>query len=165
VQLSAYADLGSAVWDVSVDGRWLGAGPGEHRVVDFTPFDAGGVSSARLIVVWLADGETFSLTAVRPGNAKGQDRDEISVVLPESEAKFRVFEPRLSTEYDAAGTPRRFGIELWLGEDEDGDQHPVRLAGEAPSDTPPLQDGKLAIHPMRAHRAGTDGLGLYLLVR
>lgn len=166
MQLSVFADRESAIWDVAIDGRWLGDGPGEHLVVDFHSFDESKVGSARLVAVWLENGETYTLTALRPGGAKGQDKDEITVVLPEAEPALEVFDPRLSTEYTADGTPRRFGIELWLGDDPDGDQHPVRLAGEAPEATAPISNGRLSVHPMQAHGAGeVAGFGLYLLLR
>ena len=42
-----------------------------------------------------------------------------------------MFDPRLSTTYNGAGEPRRFGIELWLGEDEDGDLVGLSDAGLA----------------------------------
>ncbi len=164
MQLSAFADPESASWDVAVDGRWLGDGPGEALTVDFEPFELSDHGSARLVVAWLANGETYTLTAVRPAHAKGQDKDRITVVLPEAQADMSVFDPRLSTEYSATGVPQRFGIELWLGEDPEGDQRPLRLAGEAVPDSAPVSHAQLSIHPMRAHSAGTPGLGLYLLV-
>jgi hypothetical protein len=165
VQLSAFADPESGVWDVAVDGRWLGDGPAEAPVVAFRDFDPADISSARLLVLWLSNGETYTLSALRPSGAKGQDKDDITVALPESQTALSVFDSRLSTEYSTAGAPQRFGIELWLGEDPDGDQHPLRLGGEAAAGSPPLSEGQLSVHPMHAHSAGTAGLGLYLLVR
>lgn len=184
MQLSAFADPGTGTWGVAVDGRWIGAEPDtvadSAPTVDFDPFDLDGIDSARLVAVWLDNGEVFHLTALRPTHAKGQDRDLITVALP-ADQTLSVFDPRLSTEYSAAGMPRRFGVELWLGEDPDGDQHPLRLAGEADpkadpeaefksgsgsgSGSAPLTEGQLTVHPMRAHSAGVTGIGLYLLVR
>ena len=40
------------------------------------------------------------------------------------------FDPRLSTTYAPDMSPLRMGIELWLGEHEDGDLYPRRVAGE-----------------------------------
>jgi hypothetical protein len=164
VQLSAFADLDAATWDIAIDGRWLGAGPGERTVIALPPFDPTRLGSARLLIVWLSNGETYTLTALRPPNAKGQDKDLITVALPEQQAPLQVFDPLLSTEYTAEGTPRRFGIELWLGEDAEGDQHPLRLAGEAVGENPALREGSLTVHPMQSQGAGVSGLGLYLLV-
>jgi hypothetical protein len=164
VQLSAFADPESATWDVAVDGRWFGPGPGELPTVDFDPLDPDAFGSARLVAIWLENGETFTLTALRPMNAKGQDKDTITVSLPDTQSALSVFDPRLSTEYSAAGVPQRFGVELWLGEDPEGDQHPLRLAGEA-TQSAPITQGPLSVHPMRAHSAGVAGLGVYLLVR
>ncbi len=165
MQLSAFADLASTTWDVAIDGRWLGGGPDEHPVIEFAAFEPATLGSARLLAVWLDNGETFTLSALRPAGAKGQDRDEISVVLPPTQAPLQVFDPRLSTEYGGDGTPQRFGIELWLGDDPEGDQHPLRLAGEARAEDAVLSDGPVSVHPMQAHSAGIPGLGLYLLVR
>jgi hypothetical protein len=165
VQLSAFADLESGTWDVAIDGRWLRDGPGDAPVVDFEPFEPANVGSARLLAVWLENGETYTLSALRPANAKGHDKDRIAVALPEAQGALRVFDPRLSTEYSATGVPQRFGVELWLGEDPDADQHPLRLGGEAQPETAPLSAGQLSIHPMRAHSAGISGLGLYVLVQ
>ncbi len=165
MQLTAYADPESAIWDIAVDGRWLGAGPGDAPVVDFEAFEPASVGSARLLAVWLSNGETYTLSALRPANAKGHDKDRIAVGLPDAHAALQVFDPRLSTEYSAAGVPQRFGVELWLGEDADGDQHPLRLAGEAETGRAPVSEGQLSIHPMRAHSADIPGVGLYVLVR
>lgn len=164
MQLSAFADIGAAIWDVAVDGRWLGAGPGEHPVLEFADVDPGEWDSARLLAVWLDNGDTFTLAALRPRGAKGQDRDRFSVTLPASRANLQVFDPRLSTEYGAGGAPQRFGVELWLGEDAEADQHPLRLGGEAQERGPALSDGPLSVHPMRAHAGDSVGFGLYLTV-
>jgi hypothetical protein len=165
VQLSAVADLASATWDVAVDGRWLGDGPGDRPVVEFDALDPVRLGSARLIAVWLDNGETYTLSALRPAGAKGHDKDAITVALPEPHATLQVFDPRLSTEYSSAGTPQRFGIELWLGEDAEGEQRPVRLAGEAGPGQPALTQGTLSVYAMSAHTGDIQGLGLYLLVR
>jgi hypothetical protein len=163
VQLSAFADLESATWDVSVDGRWSGPGPGDHPVTRFPEVDPRAVDSARLVAVWLENGDVFTLSAQRPRGARGQDRDDVSVVLPASHAPMQVFDPRLSSEYAADGRPQRFGVELWLGEDPDGDQRPLRLAGEA--DGAGASDGPVSVVPMRAHSAGVPGRGIYILIR
>jgi hypothetical protein len=42
-----------------------------------------------------------------------------------------VLDPRLSTTYDHDGDPRRVGVELWLGDDEQGELWPRRVAGMA----------------------------------
>ena len=165
MQLSAFADPETATWDLAIDGRWLGDGPGDGPIVDFDPFDPAGLGSARLLAVWLSNGETYTLSALRPQNAKGQDKDTIVVRLPDAQAPLQVFDSRLSTEYSLTGVPQRFGIELWLGDDVDGDQHPLRLGGEAEAGAEPVREGQVSIHPMRAHSAGIPGLGLYVLVQ
>ncbi len=164
MQLSAFADLESALWDVAIDGRWLGAGPGDRPTLEFGAFDPAQIGSARLLAVWLDNGETYTLSALRPAGARGHDKDELTVVLPEQQAPLQVFDPRLSTEYSSAGVPRRFGVELWLGDDPEGEQHPLRIAGEAGAAAPAITEGPLSVHPMRAHSADIQGMGLYLLV-
>jgi hypothetical protein len=122
-----------------------------------------GASSARLVGAWFEDGSTVGLLARRPKGAKGQDRDEIDVGLAgaAAEAGIKVFDPRLSTTYDGAGEPRRFGLELWLGEDEDGEQRPLRIGGEATGEAIVL-DG-LRVQPFIARTARGEGEGLYVL--
>ncbi|HET9074566.1 MAG TPA: hypothetical protein VFN48_08300 [Solirubrobacteraceae bacterium] len=119
-------------WSAAVDGRWLTDAPTETSAsLTVADLDLGELDSARCVAVWFGDGETCTLSARRPRGAKGQDRDTVEVQLPGSRAELSVFDPRLSTEYDATGQPRRFGVELWLGEDSEGEQHPWRIAGEA----------------------------------
>jgi hypothetical protein len=122
-----------------------------------------GATSARLVAAWFEDGSTVGLLARRPKGAKGQDKDEIDVALAgaAAEAGIKVFDPRLSTTYNGAGEPRRFGIELWLGEDEDGEQRPLRIGGEARGE-PTVLDG-LRVQPFVARTSRGEGEGLYVL--
>jgi len=124
-----------------------------------------GASSARLVAAWFEDGSTVGLLARRPKGAKGQDKDEIDVALvgAAADAGIKVFDPRLSTTYNGAGEPRRFGIELWLGEDEDGEQRPLRIGGEATGE-PTILDG-LRVQPFVARTARGEGEGLYVLAQ
>jgi len=103
-------------------------------------FDIGGVRSAapvagdldslRLFGTWFPAGHEIALVSARPRGGKGHDRDSVGVVARGEEHPL-VIDPRLSTTYDAHGAPRRVGLELWLGDDEDGDQWPRRVAGAA----------------------------------
>jgi hypothetical protein len=122
-------------------------------------------ASARLVAAWFEDGSTVGLLARRPKSAKGQDKDEIDVALAgaAADAGIKVFDPRLSTTYNGAGEPRRFGIELWLGEDEDGEQRPLRIGGEATGE-PTVLDG-LRKQPFRARTSHGEGEGLYVLAQ
>lgn len=125
--------------------------------------------STRAVAVWLEETEeTFVLTAVRPRGARGQDRDTHTVTLPASRAHLHCGDAYLSTEYDAAGEPRRFGVELWLAAEPEGEEYPLRIAGEARPDGEALavtRDGyRISAVEMSARIAGRTGLAVYLLV-
>jgi len=124
-----------------------------------------GAASARLVAAWFDDGSSVGLLARRPKGAKGQDKDEIDVALAgaAAQAGIKVFDPRLSTTYDGAGEPRRFGLELWLGEDQDGEQRPLRIGGEATGEAT-VVDG-LRVQPFIARTARGEGEGLYVLAQ
>jgi hypothetical protein len=164
VQLSARADLTASALDVAVDGRWLSTDAESADPVELPAFDPADLDSARAVVIWMEDGDRFSLTALRPRGAKGQDRDELSVTLPAGSTD-QVFDPRLSTEYGPDGRPRRCGIELWVGEDEEGSQRPLRIGAEVPEESGHVTEGPLDIQPLSAHLNAKAGIGVYLLVR
>ncbi|HET9719802.1 MAG TPA: hypothetical protein VFP55_06980 [Solirubrobacteraceae bacterium] len=122
--------------------------------------------SARMLFAWFPGGLAVALLAVRPPRAKGQDRDELSVACIGEPAGQRVFDPRLSSTYDEHGLLRRVGVELWLGESEDGDLHSLRLAGEALGPVARLElDGALVqAQPFTGHSRGEAGIGVYVLI-
>ncbi len=78
-----------------------------------------GRDSLRLFAAWFPAGHEIALVSARPRGAKGHDRDSVDVVARGEEHPL-VIDPRLSTTYDDAGAPRRVGLELWLGDEEDG---------------------------------------------
>ncbi|HUY58436.1 MAG TPA: hypothetical protein VMV16_01885 [Solirubrobacteraceae bacterium] len=140
-------------------------------------FDLGGVRSAalatadidsiRLLAAWFPAGHEIALLSARPRGAKGQDHDKITVVA-RGEEHALVFDPRLSTTYDRHDAPRRAGIELWLGDDndEDGEHRPRRVAGAA---TGSRVAGTVAGTPVRAYALecvsrGEMGAGIYVLL-
>ncbi|MBO0768200.1 MAG: hypothetical protein J2O48_05900 [Solirubrobacterales bacterium] len=181
MQLSAIADLETGAWHLAADGRWLTSEPGDaSTAVELGTLPDTGIDSARVVAVWSANGDFHALRAIRPSGAKGQDKDEVSVTLPEPRAEEvpetpeeaseeqtpeRVFDPRLSTEYGPENTPRRFGIELWMGTEPDGPHRPVRLSGELRNDAAPQQHGPLSVYPMHARANGVPGMALYLLLK
>jgi hypothetical protein len=129
---------------------------------------AGGsdADSLRLFGSWFPAGHQVVLRAERPRGAKGQDRDVIDVVaLGEHEAL--VFDPRLSTTYDADATPRHAGLELWIGADEERDQYPRRVAGVATgsSISDSTDGGKLSATALECLSRGETGAGVYVLLR
>jgi hypothetical protein len=126
----------------------------------------GRLDSLRLVAAWFPEDRSFALLSGRPAGVAGQDRDAIAVqVLGEPEG-MTVFDPRLSTTYGSDGAPRRMGIELWIGETEDGDQYPRRVAGEVTGATAHDAGGGWRWHAyaLRCHSRGADGAGVYVVI-
>jgi hypothetical protein len=98
---------------------------------------------------------------------RGHDRDTVVAAIAGEREGISVFEPRLSTTYAGDGTPIRAGLELWLGETEDGEQFPRRVAGERSGPFarhgPPPQ--RVEAYGLRCHARGEDGIGVYVLMR
>jgi hypothetical protein len=154
LRVTGIADLVGGVVEIDVAG-----GLSEPKL----NADAG---SSRLFGSWFPAGHQIVLRAERPRGAKGQDRDRIDVVaLGEDEPL--VFDPRLSTTYDADHTPRVVGLELWLGADEEGDQFPRRVSGVATGSTiSNSADGvQLSATPLQCLSRGETGVGVYVLLR
>ena len=129
----------------------LSTGPGRK---------AGG--SLRLLGTWFPAGHEIAVLSARPKGAKGQDRDAIGVTARGEEHPL-VLDPRLSTTYDQHGEPRRVGVELWLGDDEDGDQWPRRVAGAATGSHAAMNG--LSAYALRCVSRSEPGAGVYLLLR
>lgn len=135
------------------------------RVRMGSPFEEAG--SVRLVAGWFVDGSALALIAARPRRPDRPDQDATSATVFDPERWLTVSDPRLSTTYDAAGTPARVNLELWIGEGEH--EYPRRAAGEASG--PPSGDGAAAesaalqVTPLRCHSHGEDGTGLYVLAR
>lgn len=135
-------------------------------------FDVGGarspaltsdeLDSVRLLGSWFPAGHEIALLAARPHGAKGQDRDTIGVVA-RGEEHTLALDPRLSTTYGAHGEPRRVGVELWLGDDEDGDQWPRRVAGASTGSR--VDASGLSAYALRCVSRGEPGAGVYVLLR
>jgi hypothetical protein len=132
-----------------------------------TALPEGRIDSVRVVLASFGPEEGVGLQAVRPAKARGQDRDALAVTLLRDSDELMVFDPRLSTTYSQDGTPRRTGIELWLGENEEGDVFSHRMAGESTGAEAKLTgpDLELAAHALRCHGHGEDGAGVYLLIR
>ncbi len=134
--------------------------------------DVGGVRSAgltledrdsvRLFGAWFPGGHEVALLSARPRDARGHDRDTIGVVA-RGEDHALVIDPRLSTTYDPEGEPRRVGIELWLGEDEEGDLWPRRVAGTATGSR--VAHSGYSAHAFACASRGETGAGIYVLAR
>jgi len=135
-------------------------------------FDVGGVrstgfaidkvDSVRVFASWFPAGHEVALLSARPKGAKGHDRDSVRVVARGEEHPL-VVDPRLSTTYDDRGAPRRAGIELWLGESEDGELWPRRVAGTATGSH--IDRTGFSAYAFECVSRGETGAGIYVLAR
>jgi hypothetical protein len=121
-----------------------------------------GLDSVRLFAAWFPAGHEIAMVASRPSGAKGHDRDSIEVVARGEEHPL-VIDPRLSTTYDEAGAPRRVGLELWLGDDPDGELWPRRVAGASTGSM--VASAGLSAHALECVSRGEPGAGIYLVLR
>jgi hypothetical protein len=123
---------------------------------------ATGLDSLRLLGTWFPAGHEIAMVSARPKGAKGHDRDAVGVVARGEEHPL-VIDPRLSTTYDEHDEPRRVGVELWLGDDEDGEQWPRRVAAAA-TGSYVAADG-LSAYALQCVSRGEPGAGVYVLLR
>jgi hypothetical protein len=125
------------------------------------------LESIRDISAWFDPAEGLVLTALRPRGGAGHDRDIVSASIFESSGVIPVADPRLSTTYAADGQPVRMSLELWLTENEEGEQYPIRAAGEALGARAASTRGGFDVQAfaLRCHSRGHEGIGVYMLVR
>jgi hypothetical protein len=125
----------------------------------------GELDSLRQVLAWFADDDALAVSSSRPRKAAGHDRDEVLAAMIEPNGPLAIDEARLSTTYASGGPARRMSLELWPAGEEDN--YPRRAAGEASQPPTEARAGGalLEIHPMRCHRAGRDGAGVYLIAR
>jgi hypothetical protein len=158
---------GSALGPCRLTGTAAGIGSDELDLpgVLLSEIPAGKVDSTRIVGSWFPAGHEISLVSVRPKGAKGQDADHVDVIARGEDASV-VFDPRLSTTYGPDGHPRKTGIELWVGEDEDGDQHPRRVSGVASGAHLTETAGELTVRAYAMHclSRGDAGTGVYVLI-
>jgi len=124
--------------------------------------DPAGRETLRLFAAWFPAGHQIAMIAARPAGAKGHDRDSIGVIARGEEHPL-VLDPRLSTTYDGAGAPRRIGLELWLGDDPEGDLWPRRVAGASTGSS--VTGASLSAHAFDCVSRGEPGAGVYALLR
>jgi len=127
----------------------------------------GAADSLRAAYAWFSAEDALALTARRPGEAKGQDRDAVTAMVFEDGVAVAVADPRLSTTYAEDGAPLRAGLELWLEGEEGTKEYPRRAAAEALGGAVRVGlDGlHVSAHAMRWQSRGQVGDGVYLLVR
>jgi hypothetical protein len=116
----------------------------------------------RLVSARFEDGAVLGVAALRPREARGHGDDVVIARLVDADGEETTTSDALvSVEYDAGGTPRRLGIELWA----EPDSPPLRVAAdrEAEPESPSAQ-GRDAV-AMRFRLDGTAGSGLYEVLR
>jgi hypothetical protein len=125
---SAFADatgLSHEAFAARVTGEWRPRG-GEPRRIECLGRLAGTsgetawdrIELLRALTAVMEDGSLLVVASARPLGAAGHGEEATSAVLLDAEESLTRFEePLLSTEYDAAGTHRRAGVELWAPDD------------------------------------------------
>lgn len=126
--------------------------------------DVASLGSVRAVSGWLADDEAFMLLALRRGRSGDQESELVAATLFEPDGWVTVNDPRLSTTYDASGSPTRATLELWVGDGET--EFPRRAAGECAGAGASVAagGGRLRVVPLRCHSRGRDGAGAYVLL-
>jgi hypothetical protein len=122
-----------------------------------------GAAVFRQIVVEGADQSSLVAVATgRPGAAgHGEERTAAWQLEGESEAPFE--EALISTQYDGAGEPTRFGLELWPPDAERSTRAAaVRVSGSLLGG---ISAGAIWAGVFGCHTDGHEGLGSYLLWR
>jgi hypothetical protein len=167
------ADLEPAVMALELGGgeaarlRWAprpaedanGAAPPSPWELEAEP-DWGRLDSIRLVSALFEDGGALGLAALRPRGARDHGEDVVAARLVDGEGESTApSEALVSVEYDAAGTPRRLGLELWT----DPDSSPLRVAADRAGEAGP--DGGRESVAMRFRLDGVDGVGLYEVLR
>jgi hypothetical protein len=132
-----------------------------------TQIGSPGLDSMRDVSCWFGTERGLALSSQRPARRRGHDDDFVQAAILDVAGEEEVADPRLSTTYAEGGAPVRFGLELWIGGDDESEQYPRRAAGEAAS-SPTVSTGprlEVAVAPFRCHSRGEDGTGIYLLIR
>jgi hypothetical protein len=135
-------------------------------------FELDRFDSLRDVSAWFEPGDGLAVTALRPRKARGHGADVITASVLDSEDAAAVADPRLSTTYAADGRPIRAGVELWLADDQDGEeddehQYPRRASGEGLGlgVSSPLGELDVRAELFRWHSKQLEGAGVYLLAR
>jgi hypothetical protein len=114
-----------------------------------------------MFAAWFPAGHEIGMISARPKYAANQERDRVEVIARGEEHPL-VIDPRLSTTYDGAGAPLRVGLELWLGDDPDGEAWPRRVAGSSTGSR--VAGPGVGAYAFRCVTRGEPGAGVYLLL-
>lgn len=132
------------------------------------PLTSGRLESIRQVAGWFEQADGFALLSVRPGDGRGQERDQITAGLFGPAGAKPVADPRLSTTYTGLDQPTRASVELWVDTEGESDtQYPRRAIGEAVGGPARAAAGALALEalPFRWYAGGHEGAGIYLIGR
>jgi hypothetical protein len=122
------------------------------------------LDSLRVILAWFTPEDGVAFAAARSRGASGQERDEVTASVFDSNGAVSIDDGRLSTTYSGAA-PLRMSLEMWVDDEEDA--FPRRAAGEVIDDGTEVAVSGLTldVRALHSHRAGHDGLGVYVLAR
>jgi hypothetical protein len=118
-------------------------------------------SALRVISGATEEGGLVLLCAARPADAANHDEELVAalVISPEDE-RHEIQEALVSTEYAADGSIRRLGLELY----REGDDYPVRAAGDATSVAPAAGEGGRDVAELDFRLDGSSGAARYEIV-
>ncbi len=117
-RLRGEATVGGVTHDVDC----LGERRHSWGVIDWSA-----VASERALGLWLPPDDGLLFEARRSQGRAGHDEDEVVAARIEAGSAIAIEEPRLSTTLDGGGRPRRAGLELWIGAE---DEYALRVGGE-----------------------------------
>jgi hypothetical protein len=165
-----------------IRGRWTR--DGSERTIDCLgrrgvrhEIDPRRFETVRDVSAWFEPDLGMAIVAARPRGSSSHGDDLVSGCVLEEGQALPVADPRLSTTYDASGSPLRASFELWLERPEDQpepqegeepvERFPRRAAGEAIGAQGGASDRRLEAHAavFRWHARGREGAGVYVLAR
>ena len=122
--------------------------------VDWERFDL-----LRVISAAFADGGALAIASLAPKGRAGHGDETVRALLTPADGESAALaEALLSTEYDAAGVPRRIGLELYA----EPDSAPRRVAADR---IEARAEGTRQTVRMAFRMDGVSGTGLYELLR
>jgi hypothetical protein len=117
----------------------------------------------RQLVVEAGEDARLVVTARGERGAPGHGEEAASAWRLQGEAEIPFEEALISTQYDGAGRPTRFGLELWPQEaDQSNRTGATRVAASLLGS---VDVGSVWAGVFRCHADGTEGIGSYLLWR
>ncbi len=161
VELDAAGESVRLRWDPVPTGGAADEQPVSGWELESEP-DWGHLEGVRLVSARFDDGSALGLAAVRPREAGGHGDDIVIARLLDADGtETTTSEALVSIEYDAAGRPRRLGIELW----PEPESAPLRVAADRRADDdPPARAGRDGV-AMEFRLDGTQGNGICEILR